>query len=198
MLIGYARVSTIDQNSSLQLDALKAAGCGRVFTDVGVNGNAKKRPSLDKALVALKPGDVLTVWKLDRLGRSLSHLIRLINDLAARSIGFSSLSEAIDTTSPQGKLLLHVLGALAEFERSLVIERTRAGLVAARQRGTKVGRKPKLTTDQIEQAKKLIDTGESPSRVARSIGVSPATLYRAIPAAASNRNTYDLFMGEQP
>ncbi len=193
MLIGYARVSTTDQNPALQLDALKAAGCGRVFTDEGVSGSAKKRPALDKALAALKPGDVLTVWKLDRLGRSLSHLIHLTNDLAARGIGFRSLSEAIDTTSAQGKLLLHVLGALAEFERSLITERTRAGLVAARQRGTKVGRKPKLSAEQIEHARKLIDTGESPSRVARSIGVSPATLYRAIPAAASNRNTYDLF-----
>ena len=189
MFIGYARVSTTDQSPSLQIDALKAAGCVRVFTDEGVGGSTKKRPALDKALAALNPGDVLTVWKLDRLGRSLSHLIHLTNDLTARGVGFRSLSEAIDTTSSTGKLLLHVLGALAEFERSLITERTRAGLAAARQRGVKVGRKPKLTTVQIEHAKKLIDTGESPSRVARSIGVSPATLYRAIPAASSNRNT---------
>lgn len=193
MLIGYARVSTTDQTPALQLDALKAAGCERVFADEGFSGSANKRPALDKALAALKPGDVLTVWKLDRLGRSLSHLIQIAEDLGKRGIGFRSLSEAIDTTTPQGVLIFNIMGALAQFERSLIIERTRAGLAAARQRGTKVGRKPKLTPEQIDHARKLIDAGESPSRVARSIGVSPATLYRAIPAAASNRNTYDLF-----
>lgn len=195
MIIGYARLSAADHKSDRQIDALKAAGCDRVFADEGISGSTKNRPALDKALSELKPGDVLTVWTLDRLGRSLSHLIHLINDLAARGIGFRSLSEAIDTTSAQGRLLLHVLGVLAEFERALVTEHTRTGLVAARRRGTKLGRKPKLTIEQIEYAKQLIDTGESPSRVARSIGVSPATLYRAIPAAASNRNTYDLFAG---
>jgi DNA invertase Pin-like site-specific DNA recombinase len=193
MLIGYARVSTTDQTSALQLDALKAAGCERVFADEGFSGSASKRPALDKALATLKPGDVLTVWKLDRLGRSLSHLIQIAEDLGKRGIGFRSLSEAIDTTTPQGVLIFNIMGALAQFERSLIIERTRAGLAAARLRGTKVGRKPKLTLEQIEHAKKLIDAGESPSRVARTMGVSPATLYRAIPAAASNRNTYDLF-----
>lgn len=193
MLIGYARVSTTDQTPALQLDALKAVGCERVFTDEGVSGSANKRPALDKALATLKPGDVLTVWKLDRLGRSLSHLIQIAEDLGKRGVGFRSLSEAIDTTTPQGVLIFNIMGALAQFERSLIIERTRAGLAAARQRGTKVGRKPKLTPEQIDHAKKLIEAGESPSRVARSIGVSPATLYRAIPAAASNRNTYDLF-----
>ncbi len=193
MFIGYARVSTTDQTPALQLDALKAAGCERVFADEGFSGSANKRPALDKALAALRPGDVLTVWKLDRLGRSLSHLIQIAEDLGKRGIGFRSLSEAIDTTTPQGVLIFNIMGALAQFERSLIIERTRAGLAAARLRGTKVGRKPKLTPEQIDHAKKLIDAGESPSRVARSIGVSPATLYRAIPAAASNRNTYDLF-----
>lgn len=193
MLIGYARVSTTDQNPALQLDALLGAGCQRIFTDEGVSGGAKKRPQLDQALATLKPSDVLIVWKLDRLGRSLSHLIELTSDLGQRGIGFRSLSEAIDTTNAQGKLLFHLLGALAEFERSLIAERTRAGLTAAKRRGAKLGRKPKLTPEQIEHAKKLIDAGESPSRVAKTIGVSPATLYRAIPAAASNRNTYDLF-----
>lgn len=195
MLIGYARVSTLDQTPALQLDALKAAGCERVFTDEGVSGGAKKRPQLDQALAVLQPGDVLTVWKLDRLGRSLSHLIELTSDLGQRGIGFRSLSEAIDTTSPQGKLLLHMLGALAEFERSLIAERTRAGLTAAKRRGAKLGRKPKLSTEQIAHARQLIDAGESPTRVAKTIGVSPATLYRAIPAGASNRNTEDLFSG---
>ena len=197
MLIGYARVSTGDQTPALQLDALKNAGCERIFTDEGVSGGAIKRPALDKAIAALKSGDVLVVWKLDRLGRSLSHLIQLTKQLGETSIGFRSLSEAIDTTSASGRLLFHIMGALAEFERSLITERTRAGMVAARQRGTKVGRKPKLSPDQIEHARKLIEHGESPRHVAKSMSVSTATLYRAIPAAASNRNTVDLFSGAQ-
>lgn len=193
MLVGYARVSTTDQNPALQLDALLGAGCERLFTDEGVSGGAKRRPQLDQALALLQPDDVLVVWKLDRLGRSLSHLIELTHDLGTRGIGFRSLSEGFDTTTAHGKLVLHILGALAEFERSLIAERTRAGLVAAKRRGAKLGRRPKLSEDQIMHARQLIDSGESPSRVAKTIGVSPATLYRAIPAAASNRNTPDLF-----
>jgi DNA invertase Pin-like site-specific DNA recombinase len=195
MIVGYARVSTTDTNPALQLDALLGAGCQRLFTDEGVSGGAKKRPQLDQALAVLHPDDVLVVWRLDRLGRSLSNLIELTSDLGTRGIGFRSLSESIDTTSSQGKLVLHMLGALAEFERSLLAERTRAGLSAAKQRGAKLGRRPKLSEDQIAHAKRLIDTGESPSRVAKTLGVSPATLYRAIPAGASNRNTDDLFTG---
>lgn len=193
MLVGYARVSTADHNPALQLDALLGAGCQRLFTDEGVSGGAKRRPQLDQALAVLQPDDVLAVWRLDRLGRSLSHLIELIHDLGTRGIGFRSLSEGIDTTSAQGKLMLHILGALAEFERALIAERTRAGLTAAKRRGAKLGRRPKLSEDQIAHAKRLIDTGESPSRVAKTLGVSPATLYRAIPAGASNRDTGDLF-----
>lgn len=193
MLVGYARVSTTDPNPTLQLDALLGAGCERIFTDEGVSGAAKKRPQLDQVLALVKPGDVLVVWKFDRLGRSLSHLIELTTDLGQRGIGFRSLSEAIDTTSVQGKLTLHLLGALAEFERSLIAERTRAGLVAAKRRGTRLGRRPKLTEDQIAHAKKLIDAGESPAHVAKTVGVSTATLYRYIPAGASNRDMRDLF-----
>lgn len=195
MFIGYTRVSTIDQNSALQLDALKAAGCDRVFTDEGVSGGAVKRPALDKALAALKPGDVLIVWKLDRLGRSLSHLIQITKQLGERDVGFRSLSESIDTTTAPGRLLFHIMGALAEFERSLIVERTRAGMASAREHGIKLGRKPKLSTDQVEHARKLIDSGESPRHVAKTIGVSTATLYRSIPAAASNRVSLDLFSG---
>ena len=195
MLVGYARVSTADQNPALQLDALLGAGCERLFTDEGVSGAAKRRPQLDQALALLQPGDVLVVWKLDRLGRSLSHLIELTTGLGQRGVGFRSLSEAIDTTSAQGKLMLHMLGALAEFERALIAERTRAGLDAAKRRGARLGRRPKLSEDQIAHAKKLIDAGESPSHVAKTVGVSTATLYRAIPAGASNRNTADLFAG---
>ena len=193
MLIGYARVSTIDQNPTLQFDALKVAGCERVFTDEGISGGAMKRPALDKALAALKPDDVLIVWKLDRLGRSLSHLIQITKQLGERGVGFRSLSEAIDTTSVSGRLLFHIMDALAEFERSLITERTRTGMAAAKQRGDKVGRKPKLSDDQVNHARNLIDAGESPRQVAKSLGVSTATLYRKIPAAASNRNTPDLF-----
>jgi DNA invertase Pin-like site-specific DNA recombinase len=179
MKIGYARVSTTDQNPALQLDALKKAGCRQVFTDEA-SGATTSRPQLKKALDALKPGDVLTVWKLDRLGRSLSHLIQLTNDLAARGVGFRSLSEAIDTTSAQGKLLLHMLGALAEFERSLITERTRAGLAAAKRRGVKVGRKPKLTGRRLDQARKMIAAGQPAAEVAEFAQVSRATLYRAL------------------
>jgi DNA invertase Pin-like site-specific DNA recombinase len=193
MLIGYARVSHADQSPALQLDALKIAGCERIFTDEGISGGAMKRPALDKALATLKASDVLVVWKLDRLGRSLSHLIQITKQLGERSVGFRSLSESIDTTTASGRLLFHIMGALAEFERALITERTRAGMAAAKQRGAKAGRKQKLSPDQITHARQLIDAGESPRQVAKSLGVSTATLYRKIPAAASNRNTYDLF-----
>lgn len=196
MLIGYARVS-MDQNPAVQLSALRGAGCERVFIDEGISGGAIRRPALDKALAALGTDDVLVVWKLDRLGRSLSHLIQIIKQLGERSVGFRSISEAIDTTSASDRLLFHFIGALAEFERSLITERTRAGMAAAKRRGTKAGRKPKLSEDQVEQARKLIDAGESPRDVAKTMHVSTATLYRKIPAAASNRVTRDLFSSIQ-
>jgi DNA invertase Pin-like site-specific DNA recombinase len=180
--VGYARVSTADQNPALQLDALKAAGCEKLFTDEA-SGSTTTRPALTKALAKLQVGDVLVVWRLDRLGRSLSHLIQLTTELAAKGIGFLSLSEAIDTTSAQGKLLLHMLGALAEFERSLIIERTRAGLAAAKHRGVKLGRKAKLSAAQVKHARKLLAGDERPDQVAASLGVSRATLYRALAAS---------------
>ena len=179
MKIGYARVSTTDQNPALQRDALQAAGCEKIHTDKA-SGATVDRPALRKALASLNAGDVLIVWKLDRLGRSLSHLIEVTNDLAGRGVGFRSLSEAIDTTTPQGKLMLHVIGALAEFERSLITERTRAGLMAAKKRGAKLGRKPSLTATQIKHARKLLADGERPLGVAESFGVHRATLYRAL------------------
>ena len=193
MLIGYARVSNSDQSPALQLDALKAAGCGHIYTDEDLRGGAIRRPALDQVLVALQAGDVLVVWKLDRLGRSLSHLIQIMKQLGVNGVGFRSLSESIDTTSAPGRPLFHIIDALAEFERALITERTRAGRAAAKQRGAKVGRKPKLSPDQINHAQRLIDAGESPRQVAKSLGVSTATLYRKIPAAASNRNPFDLF-----
>jgi len=134
MLIGYARVSTDDQNLALQRDALSAAGCERVFEDQGISGTTRVRLGLDSALTALASGDVLVVWKLDRLGRSLLHLIDTLAALGERGVGFRSLSEAIDTGSAGGRLVFHLMGALAEFERSLIVERTTAGLKAARER----------------------------------------------------------------
>lgn len=178
--IGYARVSTDDQTPALQLDALKAAGCERLFTDRGVSGAARGRPALGEALAALKSGDVLVVWRLDRLGRSLSDLIALTGELKARGCGFRSLSESIDTTTAGGVLVFHVLGALAEFERGLIAERTRAGLAAAKKRGAKLGRRPALSADQVSHARQLIDAGERPSDVAKSLKVDRATLYRAL------------------
>lgn len=179
-LIGYARVSTDDQTPALQLDALARAGCERVFTDQGVCGAAPLRPALQDALGAISEGDVLVVWRLDRLGRSLADLIALINGLKAKGCGFRSLSEAIDTTTAGGVLIFHVLGALAEFERGLIAERTRAGLAAAKQRGKKLGRRKALSPDQVAHARKLVDAGEPVTEVAKTLKVDRATLYRAL------------------
>ena len=179
MKIGYARVSTVDQNANSQCDALKAAGCKKIVADQ-VSGASAKRPKLDKLLSGLQAGDVLTVWRLDRLGRSLPHLIEVVHDLEAKGAHFRSLSEGIDTTTAQGRLTFHLMGALAEFERSLIVERTQAGLKAARSRGVRVGRPPALTTAQIKHARKLIEAGERPSAVAGSLGVDRSTLYRAL------------------
>lgn len=143
MRVGYARVSTEEQSLDLQLDALKRDGCERVFHDHGLSGAMVSRPALEAALKSLRFGDVLVVWKLDRLGRSLAHLISIIVSLEGRGVGFRSISEAIDTTSASGRLLFHIMGALAEFERTLISERTRAGMEAARARGVHVGRPAK-------------------------------------------------------
>jgi DNA invertase Pin-like site-specific DNA recombinase len=176
VLIGYARVSTTDQNLDLQRDALTAAGCERIFTDE-LTGSSTKRPGLDQALAALSAGDTLIVWKLDRLGRSLSHLVQIIDELGRREIGFRSLSDPIDTASAGGRLVLHIMAALAQFELSLIAERTRAGMEAAKRRGQKLGRRRKLSAEQIRHARQLIEGGESPSTVARSFGVAKSTLY---------------------
>jgi DNA invertase Pin-like site-specific DNA recombinase len=180
MRIGYARVSTQDQTLALQRDALKAAGCQKIFADPGVSGTTTSRPGLDRALKALKPGDTLIVWKLDRLGRSLRHLVQVVAELGDRGINFRSLSDPIDTESAGGRLVLHMMGALAEFERSLIVERTRAGLEAAKRRGRKLGRKPTLTSAQIQQARSRIESGESPHAVAITFRVGRTTLWRAL------------------
>jgi len=179
MKIGYARVSTVDQNASSQSDALQAAGCEKVVTEQ-VSGASTKRAKLDKILDRLQAGDVLTVWRLDRLGRSLPHLIEIVRDLEAKGAHLQSLTEGIDTTTAQGRLTFHLMGALAEFERSLIVERTQAGLASARKRGVRIGRPPVLTSAQIKHARKLIESGERPSSVAISLGVDRSTLYRSL------------------
>lgn len=178
-LVGYARVSTQDQTTALQIDALKAAGCVETHQD-RVSGSVVRRPGLETALASLRPGDVLVVWRLDRLGRSLAHLVELVSELQGRGVGFLSLSDAIDTTSAGGRLVFHIMASLAEFERSLIGERTRAGMAAARARGSMVGRRRALTPAQLDHARLLIERGESPSVVARSLGCGRSTLYRAL------------------
>ncbi len=180
MLVGYARISTLDQNLDLQRDALLSAGCEKVFTDIA-SGVQDGREGLKETLNYLRPGDTLIVWKLDRLGRTLSHLIETVNTLATKSISFCSLQENLDTTTSSGKLIFHLFGALAEFERELIRERTRAGLKAARIRGHKGGRPRKLNIAQIKMAKLLISEGStSVTEICRTLGISRSTLYRRL------------------
>jgi Enterobacteriaceae phage serine recombinase len=180
MLIGYARVSKEDQNLGLQLDALELAGCEQIFRDQGIGGAVSDRPALNDALRVLGPGDVLVTWKLDRLGRSLAHLIEITSALEARGIGFRSLSEAIDTTTASGRLLFHVMGAIAEFERGLISERTRAGMAAAKARGQPIGRTRKLSDDDARWAADTIAAGRlSCKEVAKLLDVAPLTVLRS-------------------
>jgi DNA invertase Pin-like site-specific DNA recombinase len=183
MLIGYARVSTQDQNLELQQEALTEAGCQKVFEDK-VSGTRADRPGLAKAMEMLSKGDALVVWKLDRLGRSVKQLVDLVGELHKQGVQFKSLSDAIDTGTPSGRFFFHVMASLAEMERDLIVERTRAGLDVARQLGRKGGRKPKMTDSKIESAKKLLASGVPPKDVAKNLGVSVPTLYRWVPASA--------------
>jgi DNA invertase Pin-like site-specific DNA recombinase len=184
MKIGYARVSTEEQTLNLQTDALQAAGCETICSDEGISGATRNRPGLTDLLSQLKPGDTLVVWKLDRLGRSLPHLLELITGLGDRSIGFRSLSEQIDTSSAGGRLVFHIMGALAEFERSLISERTIAGMTAAKRRGIHVGRPRTLAGERIQHMKELLDQGRSKREVAVLLGVSPNTIGRAVKRSA--------------
>lgn len=180
MLIGYERVSTDDQNLALQHDALLAAGCDRIFSDK-MSGAKADRPGLKQAFDFARPRDTLIVWRLDRLGRSLKDLIALVEELEDRKIGFRSLQESIDTTTSGGKLIFHLFGALAEFERNLIRERTQAGLQAARARGRKGGRRQKLTPDQIAIGRSLAaDPKRSVSSICEHLGISRPTFYRYI------------------
>lgn len=180
MIVGYARVSTQDQNAQLQVDALRAAGCEKVFIERKTGSN-KDRPELNRCLEILRNGDQLIVWRLDRLGRSLKDLIDLVTEFENNGVGFQSLNESINTASPTGKLIFHVFAALAEFERSLIQERTKAGLAAARTRGRKGGRPRKLDEQKIKKAKAMLnDPDITFSEVAKHFGVSRGTLYSAI------------------
>lgn len=179
--VGYARVSTDEQNLDLQHDALRRAECTRIFSDEGVSGVAENRVALTRALRALRKGDVLVTWRLDRLGRSLSHLIEIMNGLEKRGVGFLSLCEAIDTTTAGGKLIFHVMGALAEFERSLISERTKAGMIAARSRGRRLGRPPVLTMKEIAEIRRAARAETATTtELAERYGVSLSTVRRAV------------------
>lgn len=182
MLIGYARVSTQDQNLELQTEALAKAGCKKIFDDK-ISGSHAERPGLAKLQEALRDGDTLVVWKLDRLGRSVKHLVDLVGELHKRGVQFKSLTDAIDTGTAYGRFFFHVMASLAEMERELTIERTQAGLRVARQLGRIGGRKRQMTESKIKSAKKLLATGVPPRDVAANLGVSIPTLYRWIPAS---------------
>ena len=177
MLIGYARVSTHDQNLDLQKDALEKAGCEKIHVEKA-SGKSSNRPELGKVMDYLREGDTLVVWRLDRLGRSMKHLIELVTEMEERGIGFRSLTEAMDTTTSGGKLIFHIFGALAEFERNLIQERTQAGLAAARARGRKGGRPPALDESKRKMAIKLYNSREhSVEEICQTMGISRPTLY---------------------
>jgi len=191
MLVGYARVSTDDQDLALQLDALAGAGCERVYRDT-VTGAKAERPGLASALDHLRRGDTLVVWRLDRLGRSLSQLIALMARLDEAGVGFRSLTEQIDTTTSGGKLIFHIFGALAEFERTLIRERTMAGVSAARARGRQGGRPKKLDPGKAEMARRLYrDKGNSIGDICRTLGISRATLYRYVGSGGQDGRPQD-------
>ena len=182
MLIGYARVSSKDQNLDLQIDALKKTGCSKIFSDK-LSGINKKRPGLDHALSHLRSGDTFVIWKLDRLGRNLKGLIELVEKLEETGVHFQSITDGIDTTSPAGRFFFHVMASLAQMERELFIERTKEGLMAARKRGRVGGRRRIMTPSKVEAAKKLLAEGIPPKDVAQNLGVSIPTLYRWCPAS---------------
>lgn len=181
MLIGYARVSTTDQDLSLQLDALKKAECEKIFRDK-ISGTKADRPALKKALDFARSGDTIVVWRLDRLGRSLKDLIQIVHQLEENKVGIKSLTESLDTTTPGGRLIFHVFGAIAEFERSLIRERTMAGLQAAKARGRTGGRPKSLSDKNVQLAQAMLTDPEvTVQDVCDQLGTSPATLYRYLP-----------------
>ncbi len=183
--IGYARVSTRDQNLDLQTSALRAAGCERIYEDT-MSGAKRDRPELNRALEHLRAGDTLVVWKLDRLGRSVKDLVEMVGELEKRGVHFQSVTDSIETATPAGRFFFHVMASLAQMERELLVERTRAGLDAARAQGRVGGRKRAMTESKLEAAKKLLASGAAPREVAANLGISVPTLYRWIPASERN------------
>lgn len=180
MKIGYARVSTIDQNLDMQLNALQSAGCGLIFQEK-VSGAGKERPELQKMLEQIRPGDEVVVWKLDRLGRSLPHLIELVNQFSERQVTFTSINDKIDTSSSAGKLIFHIFCSLAEFERSQIRERTMAGLAAAKRKGN-IGGKPKGLSEEAKQTARLAESlfkdGFGVQVIAKKLNLSRTTVYK--------------------
>ncbi|AKJ41500.1 recombinase family protein [Pragia fontium] len=183
MLIGYVRVSTNDQQTDLQRESLSRANCELIFEDK-ISGVKSERPGLKRLLKTAKAGDTVVVWKLDRLGRSVRHLITLVSDLKARGIHFRSITDSIDTSSAAGRFFFHVMSALAEMERELIVERTRAGLAVARAQGRIGGRPRRLTDEQIQQSIRLLSKGHSRKELALIYNVSLATIYKYMPASS--------------
>lgn len=184
MLIGYVRVSTNDQNTALQRNALESAGCELIFEDK-ISGKVSDRPGLKKVLRTLSEGDTLVVWKLDRLGRSMRHLVGLVEELREKGVNFRSLTDSIDTSTPMGRFFFHVMGALAEMERELIVERTLAGLAVARAEGRIGGRRPKFSDDGWAQMGRLIKGGMDRKQVAIIFDVGVSTLYKKFPVGGS-------------
>ena len=180
-LIGYCRVSTDEQTLDQQKDALRAAGCVEIYEDV-ISGATTSRAGLGAVIAVLQPGDTLVVVRLDRLGRSMPHLVATVHDLADRDIGFKSLAESIDTTSAAGRLVLHIFASLADFERELIRERTRDALQAKKRRGERLGRKPALNSARLQAARTMLDAGFNVGHVARVLKVGRSTLYRVLAA----------------
>lgn len=187
-MIGYARLSTQDQNPEMQVDALQLAGCARLFVEKA-SGAQRARPEMQAALELAQPGDAIVVWRLDRIARSLSQLIATFDDLDRRGIGLRSLTEAIDTTTSGGKLVFHIFGALAEFERSIIRERTLAGLIAARARGRLGGRPKLLSSADLDVVPELLRDGTlTVSEMAARLGVTTSTLYRYLPCRSIDQS----------
>jgi DNA invertase Pin-like site-specific DNA recombinase len=185
MLLGYARVSTDGQDHAMQLDALRAAGCGKLFVETA-SGTRTDRPELAKALEQVRKGDVLVVWRLDRLARSLRHLIDIADDLNRRGVALKSITENIDTTTPSGRFMFNILGALSSMEREIIVERTRAGLQAAAKRGRRGGRPAALDEAKIRAARAMLASGNmSAIEVAQQLGCAASTLYRHLPGGRS-------------
>ena len=177
MKIGYARVSTDEQNLDLQIEALKAAGCEKIFSDKGISATAKKRPEFEKAVSGLRAGDTFTIWKFDRAFRSLIHALNFLEELDGQGVQFASITEQIDTSTAHGRLVFQISNAMAEFERGLISERTKAGIAASAAQGQKMGRPPALNKMQIEYARDRREKGEAVAAIARSLGVHRSTLY---------------------